>query len=333
MNSLTIGTILSNSDPLHNLFRASRKRKHTRAKGGGRKVQGTSPSLALNNSFEGNTVGNRDNHESVMLKSRVIEATHAIGPKDPKDNSVTTDPFMYWHAKKPEACALKLILRYPDIVRYADKHYFGVGAMARKWAPIVSRKATNERAIQIAYIKNVWLSSKSPFNLVKFCLASEQPKNVATPTPMVVSSDLALSGINSVSELRALIRSNRMYTNEVVYNCFCAGLESGALKQSEKLPPTPIKKLITIPHEAHFRLELWFSLSRPGFNHSPNKDWNFTRKREWNSFLALVLEDRKNNEVAAHRNRMQMMNENDDDDDSNDDGDDEGGIDPKYLAY
>jgi hypothetical protein len=225
-----------------------------------------------------------------MLKSRVIEATHAIATKAPNDTSVTTDPFMYWHAKKPESCATKLILRYPDL------------------------------------ITSVWLSTKSPFNLVKFCITSEQPKNVATPTPMEVSSDVALSGINSVSELRDLIRSNRMYTNEVVYNCFCGGLESGALKQSEKLPPTTIKKLITIPHEAHFRLELRFSLSRPGFNHSPNnKDWNFTGKREWNIFLEFVLEDRKNNEVVAHRNRMQMMNDNDDDDDSNDDGDDEVG--------
>jgi hypothetical protein len=57
------------------------------------------------------------------------------------------------------------------------------------------------------------------------------------------------------------------------------------------------------------------------------------RKRELSSFLALVLEDRKNNEVAAHRNRMQMMNDNDNDDDSNNEGDDDVGLDPKYLAY
>jgi hypothetical protein len=176
----------------------------------------------------------------------------------------------------------------------------------------------------------VWLSKKSPYHLVAYCLASDQPRIVATPTPMKVSSDLALSGINTVSELRDLITSKNMYQNEVVYNCFCAGLESGAFKQSEKVPPTTMKKLITIPHEAHFRLELWFALSRPGFSHNSNKDWNFTRKSEWHILLDLVLADRQINEVAAHRNRMQMI---DDQDDASDDDECEvGGLDPKYLS-
>jgi hypothetical protein len=113
-----------------------------------------------NTSSAGHNVASRNNHESVMLKSRVIEATHDISPRVPNDNTVNTDPFMYWHAKKPKSCALKLIMCYPDLIGYAEKHYFGVAAMARKWASIVSRKATNERAIQISYIKNVWLSKK-----------------------------------------------------------------------------------------------------------------------------------------------------------------------------
>jgi hypothetical protein len=123
---------------------------------------------------------------------------------------------MYWHAKKPESCATKLIMRYPDLIAYAEKHYFGVTAMSRKWAAIVSRKATNERAIQISFIKNMWLSQKSPHHLVAYCLSCDQPKNVATPTPMQVSSDLELSGIHTVSQLRDLIKSNNMYQNEVV---------------------------------------------------------------------------------------------------------------------
>ena len=283
------------------------------------------------NSPKGSSLNvDRDNRESVMLLSRVIEATHDITPVSAHDESVNQEPFMYWHAKKAESCATKLILRYPDLIQYAEKNHFSVNAFARKWASVVSRKATNERAIQISYIKNLWLSVRSPHHFAKNCLASEQPKNMATPTPMKVSTDLALSGINTVSELRALIKSNRMYTNEVVYNCFCAGLESGTLKQSEKLPPTTIRKLITVPHEAHFRLKLWFALSRPAFAHVPNKDWNFTRKSEWQVFLDLVLEDRKHNEAAAHIHRLQHVDEQDDSNDDNDS--DMDGIDPKYLA-
>ena len=308
-----------------------RKRKHPRKKGGGRKILGTSLILDANSSSAILNVGSRDNHESVMLKSRVIEATHDITPKVPNDPSVNSEPFMYWHAKKPESCATKLIMRYPDLILYAEKHYFGVTAMSRRWASVVSRKATNERAIQITSIRNMWLSQTSPHHLAAYCLTGDQPKNAATPIPMEVSSDLALSGINTITQLRNVIRSNKMYQNEVVYNCFCAGLESGVFKQSEKVPRTTIKKLITIPHEAHFRLELWFALSRPAFSHNPNKDWNFTRKGEWHIFLDLVLADRQNNEVAAHRNRMQSIDDQDDESDDEDESE-MGGLDPKYLS-
>jgi hypothetical protein len=73
-----------------------------------------------------------------------------------------------------------------------------------------------------------------------------------------------------------------MYKNEVVYSRFCEGLESGNFKQSEKVNPASISKLITIGHEAHFRLELWFALSRQKYAHHPNKTYNFMRKAEWN---------------------------------------------------
>jgi hypothetical protein len=120
-----------------------------------------------------------------------------------------------------------------------------------------------------------------------------------------------------------------MYTNEVLYDCFCSGLESGALKQLEKRPPTHINKLITIAHEAHFRTELWFALSCPGYGHRPNKSWNITRKTEWKTFIHLVHADREANADNAHRSRMQTLNENDNHS-GHEDSDNEG-LDPKYF--
>jgi hypothetical protein len=272
------------------------------------------------------TTTKRDEYESLMLQARVIDATNDITP-----SANALDPFLYWHSKKSDACALKLLARYPDLTKYADKHYFGVHDMARKWNGVVGRKATNERATQIQYIKALWLSSSSQFHLALHVLLSEQPRNAGgtATVPIKVSPDLVQSGIETVDELRGLIKSDKMYTNEVLYDCFCSGLESGALKQLEKRPPTHIKKLITIAHEAHFRTELWFSLSSPGYGHRPNKTWNFTRKTEWKTFIHLVHADREANADNAHRSRMQTLNENDNHS-GHEDSDNEG-LDPKYF--
>ncbi len=65
---------------------------------------GTSPILDANSSSAILNVGSRDSHESVMLKSRVIEATHDITPKVRNDPSVNSEPFMYWHAETRKLC-------------------------------------------------------------------------------------------------------------------------------------------------------------------------------------------------------------------------------------
>jgi hypothetical protein len=257
---------------------------------------------------------------------RVIEATNDITP-----SANALDSFLYWHSEKKDACALRLLAHYPDLTRYAEKHYLGVNDMARKWNSLVGRKATNERAIQIQYIKALWLSCSSRYHLAINVLLSEQPRDAEgnDTIPIQVSKDLLQSGVETVDELRALIKSDKMYTNEVPYGCFCSGLESGALKQLERKSPSHINKLITIAHEAHFHTELWFSLSCPCYEHRPNKTWNFTRKTEWKTFIHLVHADREANADNAHRSRMQTLHENDNHS-GHEDSDNEG-LDPKYF--
>ena len=272
----------------------------------------------------------KDERECRMLIARVIEATNAISPASNTISGVQTDPFMYWHAKKPEAAALKLIMRYPDLIRYAEKQCNGTYAMATKWAKVIGRKATNERSMQINSIKSTWLSVSSPFHLATNVLSSELPTNITDDQPMQLTDELIASGLESIQELRDLLKSSTMYNNEVVYRQFCEALESGNLKQTEKVNPAPISKHITIGHEAHFRLELWFALSRQKYAHHPNKSYNFMRKAEWNVFLELVYLDRKTNEAQAHLNRMQHMQDNDET--IYDDGNDSDSFNPKYLS-
>jgi hypothetical protein len=259
-----------------------------------------------------------------MLTARCIAATHDIAPAA---SGKTLDPFMYWPTAKTESCALKLIERYPDLVTYAEEHYLGVAAMSAKWGSMVARKSTNERAIQIQYIKSIWLSSRSPYHLVTNAIASEQSVTSDSGAPILLSDHIIQSGIETVADLRQIIKSDKMYDNEVIYDFFCAGLESGRLKQTEQINPTHIKKLITVAHEAHFRAEIWFALSCPAYHHRPHKTWIATCKAEWHRFLELVYRDRKDNADNAHLNRMQSIQETD----PNSDGDNTEGLDPKYF--
>jgi hypothetical protein len=47
---------------------------------------------------------------------------------------------------------------------------------------------------------------------------------------LAITETVRDSGIGGIEELRALLRSDAMYKNSVVYSLFCQGLESGELK-------------------------------------------------------------------------------------------------------
>jgi hypothetical protein len=119
-----------------------------------------------------------------------------------------------------------------------------------------------------------------------------------------------------------------MYKNTVVFDLFCLGLESGVLKLARKKNPTPLSKLITVAHEAHFRLELWLALTKQGFRHKTTIAWNDKRKEFLDEFCKLVVKDRKDNEEDASLNRLgdtdKLQHAESDEDES-------GGIDPEYF--
>ena len=120
-----------------------------------------------------------------------------------------------------------------------------------------------------------------------------------------------------------------MYTNSVVFNLFCSGLESGMLKMSRPKSPTRLGKLITIAHEAHFRLEIWLALTKQGFRHKTTTSWNDKRRHYWTEFCKLVAQDRKDNEETASISRIGGGVLQQQDDSS---GDDEAeAVNPEYF--
>jgi hypothetical protein len=74
-----------------------------------------------------------DAGESVMLKTRCIEAIHDIEP------GKNIQPFLYWQIEKKHQCATKLIKRYDDLLEMS-KAYPSKHDMAKKWAGIFRRK-------------------------------------------------------------------------------------------------------------------------------------------------------------------------------------------------
>ena len=245
-----------------------------------------------------------NDNEPGMLRARTIEAINDIAPSM---QGRTPVPFMYWQTHLPHLCATQLITRYRDLEKYAHANYHGIPQMAHRHALLIRNTANNERAVQITYMKKIWLMSSSKFALA-FPLI---PNNALTEDCASVSIDIMklslsvqISGLESVEELRTLIRSSSMYKNDAVFTHFCQGLESGMLKQSRKLNPTPLALLITIAHEAHFRAELWLHLAKATFRHTTTNEHLAYRKTNFNEFCELVAKDREDNEADASSRRL-----------------------------
>ena len=276
--------------------------RSTRKSAAGRKVKSQSPAMSSmsRDSSVDNSPSHRFDKDSVLLVTRCIEALNDIAPVTHGPKKI---PFMYWPRHKDYLCAMALIKRYPELTAIAEKYYTNVTVMAKKWADLIKTKANNERAVQIRYLKIIWLSKRSNFHMAYNALETE-------------------IGVDEI------IKSPNMYKNEVVFNLFCLGLESGMLKLARRLSPTRLQRLITVAHEAHFRLELWLALMKQGFRHKTTAAWNDKRKEYWDEFCKLVAADRKDNEESASLNRL-GLNGQQNSDGSDDEGN--GGIHPDYF--
>ena len=96
------------------------------------------------------------------------------------------------------------------------------------------------------------------------------------------------------------------------------------------MPISPIENLITVAHEAHFRLELWYALKAQSFRHDTAKIAQVDRKEKHKNLCILVAQDRMENGTGANRNRNTSRASNDDDSHNSDSESDEG-VDSQYY--
>jgi hypothetical protein len=202
--------------------------------------------------------------------------------------------------------------------------------MVEKYAKAIRSRAVQERSIAVSCFKSVWLSNASPFALVTNVLTTDL-KNKAD---MAVNPALIDTGINTVDEVRGLLKSNQLYRNAAMYNLLCGGVESGKLKKIPKKGKTTISDLLTVAHEAWIRLELHYNLKEQAARHRGTKDDNTERTKEWQVFCALVFQDRDDNEEQATLDRGIAVTDsaaNDDDDEEDDEAEAVPACDPKYF--
>lgn len=216
--------------------------------------------------------------------------------------------------------------RYPELQAIATNSYGTPRKMARLYGPFTRDRATKERSVFVANCRGVFFKNDSPFALVQNVLTPDLNKKQGE---MKVTPALVESGLATVEAVRKLLMSKQMYRNPVMYDLFCGGVESGKLKNNEKKGPATISTLLTIPHEASIRTELWYALSEQKFGHNPSTTHIDARKDQWLKCCDYVFHDRADNEVQAATDRRGDPAVNEASDDDNDS--EEVELDTKYY--
>ena len=131
------------------------------------------------------------------------------------------------------------------------------------------------------------------------------------------------SEFRNIQDLRKTLFSPRMYAYPKLFDLFCAGLESGRLRGTKQMSISPIELLITVAHEAHFRLELWYALSLTRYRHTISKTYVSERFEKHAEFSKFVAQDRRATGTAAFnlRNSAVKMDTEHDKDSSSDSDD------------
>ena len=213
----------------------------------------------------------------------------------------------------------------------ATEHYGTVKKMATFWKTEVGKRANNLRSSQIRSFKKIWLTCGSPYAIVTYVTKNDLKKK---DKPMKVSAAVFESGLKTVEDVRKCLKSENMYLNPILYNLICSGIESGKLKNAPKLKqPSTLPRLLTIAHEAHLRLELFFSLEEQRYAHDPSNDHGARRIRLWQKLCDIVHSDRERNgeQAALTRSGGASVSNDNVSDDSEDESSEKPRINPKYY--
>ena len=190
--------------------------------------------------------------------------------------------------------------RHPEFTEEAQKYSTPRDYM-EKFAPSVRVQANNERSTQIRAMKQTWLTKDSPFCFAHGCLDFVKGCDPEAPTKLARDTKEEFENVRALQ--KALV-SSTMYTHPNLFDKWCGGIESGNFRLNAAHPRVKPSKYLTVAHEAHFRLEMWYALRHYGYQHPINMQHNVDRHEKWTICMGNVKEDRANNEVEAFQKRQ-----------------------------
>ena len=264
--------------------------------------------------------------EAVHLTEALSECRKAVNrfwTYELPDTRKKAPPFLYWgngrNDQERYSAIRRLMALSPKLMNHSME-YNGTGAYMQKFAASVRKqvcncgtfsrpssfltgvvhvqlKANDERSIQFRELKKLFLSRKSIYRFA-YGVYHEDKQDKNPVTTMTLASDLTTS-LKSVKDLRNLLFSERMYTNPIIFEKFCSGIESGELRDAPVRRRASIDEYLTIAFEAHFRLELWYALSYYGFTHEMSVSHTEERKKYWKQLCQIVQNDRFHNLATA----------------------------------
>jgi hypothetical protein len=228
-----------------------------------------------------------------LLSHSIRDAIYDIRPNP---NKARVKPYMYWNPQKSKACVKMLLKRAPALKVLADK--YPKGQFARMYAGYVRTNSNNERSMQKRQLRLIFTDPASDFSMIRISTAQGADPDIK------ISSALSMD-FDSVQELRNAIASGSMYAHPALFDLFCAGLESGRFRSTMKLMNmAPIEELITVAHEAHFRLELWYSRRGLHYSRQDSLKQNIAERHDkFGEFCRYVIADRHDNATAAFKKR------------------------------
>ncbi len=171
---------------------------------------------------------------------------------------------MYWATQSTTAAAALLFKRHAQALPELIERYGSEQRMLQLFGLGLRQVANNERAVQSKQIKITFMSKQNPeTRMVENIIEHELDANLDNPPRLYHT----LKYLKTIDALRELIISPQMYQYKVLFNLFCTGIENGNFRQAKRRPYKPLDELMTKAHEAHFRVELYFSLSQKVFRH------------------------------------------------------------------
>ena len=232
-----------------------------------------------------------------LLECCMRQAIHNFSPATKYKKTV-----MYWSPKVKTAAAHMLIQRHYEEIPTMIERYGGQIAIELRFADKLRFLANNERAIQTRQIKSTYLSKQNPeCGLAENVIEQELDLDQTHPIRIHKNN---IGHIKTIGTLRELLLSPKMYQDQVLFNIFCLGLESGNFRQNRQRPYTPLNDLITKAHEAHFRVELYLALTKKSFRHHNTTSASSERVRLFNLAINSVREGREKYMQKAVETRM-----------------------------